>query len=223
MALFVLSFNLPPYGVLSYVVKDGKTYLKVGTQEIALEIFGKHNLMNLNAARLACNEAGVSDDEFYTAIQSFKGAAKRLEKLGENQQAVIYKDFAHSPSKLQATVEAVKDQFPKRKLIACIELHTFSSLNKDFLLEYAHTMEKADFALVFIDEKTFIQKNIMPFNDRDVINAFQKEGIKFFNQPEKIKEYILTFNLIEINLLLMSSGNFGGIDLVTLAKSLLSK
>lgn len=215
--------KLIPYGILNATIKNGKTYLNIESQEYALEIFGKHNLMNLHAAKLACNEAGINDNDFYTAIKSFKGAAKRLEKLGENHQTVIYKDFAHSPSKLKATVEAVKDQFPERKLIACVELHTFSSLNKEFLLEYAYTMDKADFALVFIDKNTFVQKKMTPFTEADVINAFKKEGIKFFNQPEKIKEYLLTFNLTEINLLLMSSGNFGGIDLVTLAKSFLSK
>src|SRR5690606_18215601 len=127
----------------------------------------------------------------YKAIVSFKGAARRLEKLGENNNCVIFKDFAHSPSKLSATIEAVKEQYPKRKLIACMELHTFSSLNKNFLDEYAFKMEKADIGVVFIDEKTLNQKGMEAFSEGDVKEYFKNDNIQFFNKPEKIKEYLL--------------------------------
>jgi UDP-N-acetylmuramate: L-alanyl-gamma-D-glutamyl-meso-diaminopimelate ligase len=216
------SLKYIPYQVPSYKIKDGITYLTDLGKEINLEIFGKHNLLNLNAARLACNEYGLSDNEFYKAIVSFKGAARRLEKLGENNNCVIFKDFAHSPSKLSATIEAVKEQYPKRKLIACMELHTFSSLNKNFLDEYAFKMDKADIGVVFIDEKTLNQKGMEAFSEGDVKEYFKNDNIQFFNKPEKIKEYLLALNIIDINLLLMSSGNFGGIDLVTLSKRLLN-
>ena len=116
----------------------------------------------MEAARLVCENLGINSDDFYTQISSFKGAARRLELVGKNENASFFKDFAHSPSKLKATIHAVRSQFPDRKLIACIELHTFSSLNKDFLAEYAHTMDEADVAIVFIDKKTFEQKKMDP-------------------------------------------------------------
>ncbi|MRX48417.1 UDP-N-acetylmuramate--L-alanine ligase [Pedobacter puniceum] len=216
------SLNIYPYQAHDAIIKSGKTFLLVNeNEELPLEIFGAHNLMNLNAAKLACLEAGVTEGEFYEAIKYFKGAARRLEKLAENEHTVIYKDFAHSPSKLKATVGAVKQQFPERKLIACIELHTFSSLNRNFLNEYAYTLNQADYAIVFIDDKTLKQKGMQAFTAQEILDAFKSEDIKFFNQPEKIKEYLLTFQLRDVNLLLMSSGNFGGIDLVTLANKLL--
>ncbi|MDA9555145.1 Mur ligase family protein [Pelobium sp.] len=219
---FKQTLQVVPYHTPDFSIDEGITSLKVNHQLVPLQVFGRHNLLNLTAARLACKEIGVSDEDFYLAIGSFKGAARRLEKLGENEHAVVFKDFAHSPSKLKATIEAVKEQFPTRELIACIELHTFSSLNEDFLKEYADTMNGADFAVVFIDEKTFLQKQMKPFSEEKVIEAFANKNLKFFNQPEKIKSYLQTFKLKNINLLMMSSGNFGGIDLVTLTKSLIN-
>jgi UDP-N-acetylmuramate: L-alanyl-gamma-D-glutamyl-meso-diaminopimelate ligase len=216
------SLHIHAYSAHNAIIKSGKTFLLVNeNEELPLEIFGAHNLMNLNAAKLACLEAGITESEFYEAIKYFKGAARRLEKLAENEHTVIYKDFAHSPSKLKATVGAVKQQYPERKLIACIELHTFSSLNRNFLNEYAYTLNQADYAIVFIDDKTLKQKGMQAFTAQEILDAFKSEDIKFFNQPEKIKEYLLTFQLRDVNLLLMSSGNFGGIDLVTLANKLL--
>ncbi|HEX7367184.1 MAG TPA: Mur ligase family protein, partial [Pelobium sp.] len=130
-----------PYQTPTYTIEDGKTFLSLAAGErVELKVFGKHNLMNLTAAKLACNKVGVSDKDFYKAISSFKGASKRLEKLGETPNKIVFKDFAHSPSKLKATVEACKEQFPNRLLIACIELHTFSSLNEHFLTEYEGTI-----------------------------------------------------------------------------------
>ena len=172
--------------------------------------------MNLCAAKFACAEIGISETEFNTAIQTFKGAARRLEKIKEEKETVIYKDFAHSPSKLEATIKAVKEQFPDRKLIAVIELHTFSSLNKDFINEYAHTLDLADEKVVFVDDFTIAQKGMAPFNEKEIKTAFGSEEIKFFNQPEKIKDYLSTLEMYQTNMLLMSSGNFGGIDLVTI-------
>jgi UDP-N-acetylmuramate: L-alanyl-gamma-D-glutamyl-meso-diaminopimelate ligase len=211
------------YETPKYLINDGITYLQTTKGAIEINIFGKHNLLNLTAAKLACGEVGIEENQFYKAIAGFKGAARRLEKLGETKNATVYKDFAHSPSKLKATIDAVKEQFEDRKLIACIELHTFSSLNELFLDEYANTMSGADFAIVFIDEKTFLQKKMQPFTKEKVLAAFNNENIKFFNHPDKIKTYLQTFTFIDLNLLMMSSGNFGGIDLVNLTKSLLDK
>lgn len=219
---FSNNLSIIPYQTPDYQIINGNTSLNTDFGPFQLSVFGKHNLMNLTAARLVCEDLGISSVAFYQAIQSFKGAARRLEKIGESENATIFKDFAHSPSKLKATIDAVKEQFPDRKLIACIELHTFSSLNEDFLTQYANTMNGADFAIVFIDEKTFIQKKMQPFSELKVKKAFNNNEIKFFNHPEKIKSYLQTFQFENINLLMMSSGNFGGIDLVMLKKLLLN-
>lgn len=206
------------YEIPAHVIKDGITYLL--PEETPLKVFGDHNLMNINAAKLICSELGIDNKQFDIAIGSFTGAAKRLELLLNKDETSVYKDFAHSPSKLQATVDAVKAQFPNRKLIACIELHTFSSLNKDFLVQYADTMSAADTAIVYIDEKTFQHKRLEPFSKEDVRNAFKRPDLLFFDNSERLKEYFHRVNFYRTNLLLMSSGNFDGVDLVNLAREL---
>lgn len=208
-----IGYDIPPHKV-----EDGITYIM--PENVPLSVFGDHNLMNLNAARLVCEQLEISSDAFYTAISSFKGAARRLELLNSKDQTNVYKDFAHSPSKLQATIDAVKSQFEGRKLIACIELHTFSSLNKAFLKQYEGTMDQADQAIVYIDEKTFQHKKIEPFSSLDVQTAFKNNELQFFNDIQKLKNHLLSINFRNTNLLLMSSGNFGGMDLVKLAREL---
>lgn len=215
----VIAYKTPDFSIV-----NGKTFLnKVGNAKVALRVFGRHNLMNLMAAKLACAEAGVAEDEFYTAISSFTGAAKRLESLGKTATKAVFKDFAHSPSKLLATVEAVKEQYPNRKLIACIELHTFSSLNENFLDEYYGTINGADIAIVYIDKKTFTQKKLKALTGEEVIKAFGNKNLLFYDNPDELKQTIEVFEITNCNLLMMSSGTFGGIDLVTLAKYFLSK
>jgi UDP-N-acetylmuramate: L-alanyl-gamma-D-glutamyl-meso-diaminopimelate ligase len=206
------------YAIPAHRVENGITYLL--PDETALKVFGDHNLMNLNAARLVCLELGIDAAEFNLAISSFTGAAKRLELLNAENETSVYKDFAHSPSKLQATIAAVKAQFANRQLVACIELHTFSSLNKTFLEQYANTMTKADVAIVYIDEKTFAQKKVEPFSRDDVQTAFNSNEILFFNNSALLEDYLLNINFYRTNLLLMSSGNFGGMDLTKLAREL---
>lgn len=218
--VFENEISLYPYKALSSEVYDGRTFVNYNTKKIPLSVFGHHNLMNLNAAKLACKEAGISEEEFYEAIASFKGAANRLEKVAERDGVVIFKDFAHSPSKLKATINAVKQQYGDKKLIACMELHTFSSLNKDFLAEYAHSMDGADEAIVFVDEKVLIQKKMPPISENDITQSFLREII-FFNNSEKLERFLLNVNAANCNVLFMSSGNFGGIDLVTLSKKIL--
>jgi len=208
-----IGYEIPPHNV-----KAGTTYLQ--PENLPLKVFGDHNLMNLSAAKLVCAAIGISEEEFNSAITSFKGAAKRLELLYEENNTSVYKDFAHSPSKLKATIEAVKSQFEERKLVACIELHTFSSLNKNFLLQYANTMIQADNSIVYIDEKTFQQKKIMPFSEIDVQTAFNNHELTFFDNANSLEQYLRGLEFKDTNLLLMSSGNFGGMDLVTLAREL---
>jgi len=208
-----IGYEIPLHSVVA-----GVTYLQ--PENLPLKVFGDHNLMNLSAAKLVCKEIGIDGEDFNTAIASFKGAAKRLELLFEEKNTNVYKDFAHSPSKLKATIEAVKSQFEERKLVACIELHTFSSLNKNFLLQYANTMIQADNSIVYIDEKTFQQKKIMPFSEIDVQTAFNNDKLTFFDNANTLEQYLRGLDFKDTNLLLMSSGNFGGMDLVTLAREL---
>ncbi|RYU91501.1 peptidoglycan synthetase [Mucilaginibacter terrigena] len=211
-----IPYSLPEYTIdngVTSIVADGKTY--------GLEVFGQHNLLNMQAARLVCESLGINSADFYQYITTFKGAARRLEVVGKNDNATIFKDFAHSPSKLTATIAAVKTQFPNRQLIACIELHTFSSLNKDFLNEYAGTMDQADKAIVFIDRKTFEQKKIEPYPAEAVKEAFANKNLLFFNEPVKLLAYLEALNIANSNLLMMSSGNFGGINLIGLKNNLL--
>ncbi|MFD2871338.1 UDP-N-acetylmuramate--L-alanine ligase [Mucilaginibacter ximonensis] len=210
-----------PYTLPDYIIENGVTTILADGKRYELQVFGEHNLLNLQAARLVCEQLGISKADFYQYSTTFKGAARRLELVGKNDTATVFKDFAHSPSKLQATIHAVKMQFPDRKLIACIELHTFSSLNKDFLAEYAGTMDEADEAIVFIDKKTFEQKQMEPYAAEVVKQAFAKNDLTFFNDPKQLAAQLESTKLAYTNLLMMSSGNFGGIDLVDLKNKLL--
>jgi UDP-N-acetylmuramate: L-alanyl-gamma-D-glutamyl-meso-diaminopimelate ligase len=223
--------KLRPYHTPEFEVRDGITYVAVEAgydedgqmryKEVALEIFGAHNLQNLMAAKLMLNEIGVRDDQFFEAIASFTGAAKRLEKIAENETSVAYKDFAHSPSKLKATVSAVKRQYPKRKLIACMELHTFSSLKKEFLPHYFECMEEADEALVYFSPDVVAHKRLEPITAEQVKEAFGTPNVKVFTDSTQITDLLRAKNWKDSNLLLMSSGNFHGLDLDAFANELI--
>ncbi len=210
-----------PYALPEYSIENGVTTIMSNGEKYPLEVFGEHNLLNMQAARLVCEGLGITKAEFYSHITTFKGAARRLELVGKNDNGKVFKDFAHSPSKLQATIHAVKTQFPDRKLIACIELHTFSSLNKDFLAQYAGTMDEADEAIVFIDKKTFEQKKMESYPAETVKSAFLKDDLTFFNDPQLLLTQLQKIKLVNANLLMMSSGNFGGIDLVDLKNKII--
>lgn len=201
-----------PYAIPAYTIENGTTYLIVDSKKIPLEIFGEHNLMNLNAARLCCNQVGITDEQFYEAIQSFSGAAKRLELIKKNTVTAVYKDFAHSPSKLKATTQAVKKQFPDRKLIACMELHTFSSLNENFLKEYDGAMALADEAFVYFNPHTIEHKKLKPITETQVKQAFGGNNITVYTDSKELLNDLLKKDFKAKNLLMMSSGNFDGID-----------
>ncbi|MFA6085795.1 UDP-N-acetylmuramate--L-alanine ligase [Mucilaginibacter sp.] len=221
----VSKLNVPveklPYALPEFTIDNGITNVIADGKSYSLQVFGQHNLLNMEAARLVCEGLGINKADFYSYITTFKGAARRLEVLGKNDNATIFKDFAHSPSKLIATIQAVKAQFPFRKLIACIELHTFSSLNKEFLDKYAGTMNGADQAIVFIDRKTFEQKKITPYPAEAVKNAFANDNLLFFNDPVKLLKHLEELDITNSNLLMMSSGNFGDINLIELKNKLL--
>jgi UDP-N-acetylmuramate: L-alanyl-gamma-D-glutamyl-meso-diaminopimelate ligase len=211
-----------PYTNTNYEVVGNKTYVRDGEDEYPMIIFGTHNMQNMEGARTVCREVGISDHDFYTAMMSFEGAANRLEKLGENAHTVIYKDFAHSPSKLQATVNAMKEQYPTRRLTAVMELHTFSSLNKDFLSEYHGGMDRADAAIVFIDHEAMKLKQMPPLDPELIISSFGRDDMKVFSSKEELKAYLLSQDWKENNLLLMTSGQFGGMDVKGLTQEVIS-
>ena len=209
-----------PYGVHPYIIRDGVTYLVHDNKETPLQIFGKHNLMNINAARLACNALGVTDEEFYEAIASFKGASKRLELVAKTTECAVYKDFAHSPSKLKATINAVREQYPDRKLVACMELHTFSSLTEEFLKQYAHAMDEADTAMVYYSPAAVQHKKLPPIHPEMIFDAFQRKDLTVFNDSNLLRDKLLETDWHHSVLLLMSSGNFDGINLNEFGKKI---
>lgn len=210
-----------PYAKPDYFINDGITYIKTDDRVIPLKVFGHHNMLNLEGARLVCEEMGVAKDQFFNAIQSFAGASKRLELVAKNDVCSIYKDFAHSPSKLKATVKAVKEQFPERELVACMELHTYSSLNIGFLEEYRHTMDKADIAAIFYSRHALELKRLPFFSTEDVSKAFERDDIHVFNESSKLSDFLKSRTWENTNLLMMSSGNFDGIDLKALSADIL--
>jgi UDP-N-acetylmuramate: L-alanyl-gamma-D-glutamyl-meso-diaminopimelate ligase len=177
-----------------------------------LRVFGRHNMQNIEGARLVCRNLGLSDQQFFEAIVHFGGAGKRLQLLGQTKQTSIFLDFAHSPSKVKATVQAVREQYPHRKLIACLELHTYSSLNKKFLGLYSHTLDSADVAVVFFNPQTILHKRLEMISAAEVKQAFENEDLLVFTEKEEIETCLETLNWENSVLLLMSSGNFSGID-----------
>ena len=181
-----------------------------------LIIFGNHNLQNLNAAKLVCNELGVTDTDFFSKIANFKGASMRLELIKKTASSAIFKDFAHSPSKLKATSSAMKKQFSKRKLVACMELHTFSSLNEEFLKEYKGSMDKPDMAIVYFSSSAIAHKKLEPITPEQVLAAFGRKDLLVFTDSEKLEIYLNNLNWGNTNLLMMSSGTFMGMNLENL-------
>ena len=200
------------YSIPEFTINNGITYLQTTEGELPLEIFGKHNLSNLMGAKWICQHMGIDEDDFYQAITSFKGASNRLEKVFTNNDSHIYKDFAHSPSKVKATVNAVKNQFEEHKVIACFELHTFSSLNSDFINEYKDTLNRADESIVYFSKTTLESKKMQKIDIKDIVNAFNNSDLLVFDDALKLKEYLFSLNYNKSVLLMMSSGNFGNIQ-----------
>ena len=206
--------NYISYGLPSYFIENGVTSVMIGSKKTDLEIFGNHNLLNLQASYYVCKQLGLSDDSFSDAIKSFKGAAKRLELLESNKEFNIYRDFAHAPSKVMASVNAVKQQFPRRKLIAILELHTFSSLNEKFIHEYAGAMDNADEAIVFYSKHALELKRMPPLDSKIIDGGFKKPGLKIINDREKLEKELTAIAKHNINFLFMSSGNYEGTDIL---------
>jgi UDP-N-acetylmuramate: L-alanyl-gamma-D-glutamyl-meso-diaminopimelate ligase len=201
-----------PYQTPSHTVENGITYLDTPEGPMPIEVFGAHNLNNLAGAKWICQNMGVDEADFYEAIASFKGASKRLEKIAEGKGKVAYKDFAHSPSKVSATTKAVKNQYPDRKLVACLELHTYSSLNAEFLKEYEGALDAADIAVVFYSPDAVKIKQLEEVTYDQIAQSFKRKDLIIYTNPAEFKDFLFSTNLDNSALLLMSSGNYGGLD-----------
>ncbi len=210
-----------PYDVPPHEVVEGITYLDTAHGRVPLRVFGNHNLLNLTAARYACNSLGVTDEQFDEAIQSFGGASKRLELVKATKDCAVYKDFAHAPSKLRATIAAMKGQYPNRRLVACMELHTFSSLTAEFLKQYAGTMDRADVPFVYYSQHALQLKKLPDLDPEQVKASFANERVRVFTDSKQMVEELRKMHWQDANLLMMSSGNFDGIDFKQLADELI--
>ncbi len=201
-----------PYYTPEYTVENGQTLLETPEGPLPIEVFGKHNLNNLAGAKWVCQHMGVDEDDFYEAIASFKGASKRLEKLAEGKNSIAFKDFAHSPSKVEASTNAVKEQFPERTVVACLELHTYSSLNADFLKEYKGTLDAADVAVVFYSPHAVEIKKLKEITEYQIAEAFDRNDLIIYTNPDDFKNFLFSQNFDNKALLLMSSGTYGGLN-----------
>jgi UDP-N-acetylmuramate: L-alanyl-gamma-D-glutamyl-meso-diaminopimelate ligase len=210
-----------PYTTPEYRIEEDSTVLISGGREYAMQVFGGHNMQNIMGAKLLCNQVGVKDEDFFGAIATFRGAGKRLQLLGQKSKTAIFLDFAHSPSKVEATVKAVREQYPGRKLVSCLELHTFSSLNRKFLAHYKQTLDPADIAAVFFDPQTILHKKLSMLSADDVKQAFKKEGLLVFSKKDDLEAFFGAMDWENSILLLMSSGNFSGINFSFLAEKIL--
>jgi UDP-N-acetylmuramate: L-alanyl-gamma-D-glutamyl-meso-diaminopimelate ligase len=210
-----------PYSSHNSQINDHNTYLITSTGLYKLNIFGDHNLQNISGAKHICNQLGITDVEFYKAITSFKGASKRQQVLKSKDNAGVYLDFAHAPSKVKATVSAFRNQYPERKLIACLELHSFSSLTAEFLTHYKGSLDEADIAMVYFNPDTVKHKRLPEVKPDQVREAFKNPKLEVYTETQAILDRVKAIKEENINFLFMSSGNFGGIDLVGLAKEII--
>ena len=201
-----------PYVTPNHIIENGITYIDTPDGDMPLEIFGDHNLQNLAGAKWICQHMGIDEDDFYEGIASFTGASKRLEKIAENSQSVIFKDFAHSPSKVKATTDAVKKQYNEREVVACLELHTYSSLNAEFLEEYKGALDKADKAVVFYSPHAVKIKQLEKVTKEQIGKAFERDDLIIYTNPEDFKKFLFSQDIKNKAIILMSSGNYGGLD-----------
>ncbi|HET7118957.1 MAG TPA: Mur ligase family protein [Hanamia sp.] len=204
-----------PYSLPAHNIENGITGVIIGKEKVKLEVFGNHNLLNLQAAYFVCKEVGIDEVTFTKGIATFGGAAKRLELIAKEDNCNIYRDFAHAPSKVKASINAVKEQFPDRKLIAVLELHTFSSLNEKFMDEYKGAMENADEAIVFYSRHALELKRMKFLNPESVMHGFQKKNLEVITEKKILEEKLKNYTFNNTNFLFMSSGNYDGMDILT--------
>lgn len=209
-----------PYGVPEHTIINGITRVRFGNVSTDLLVFGEHNLLNIHAALLVCRALGIGDIDFLAAIASFKGAAKRLELVAKNADTAIYRDFAHAPSKVKATISAVRQQYPSRKLVAVLELHTYSSLNADFMTEYAGALAPADTAAVFYSAHALEIKRMPNLNPDVIKKGFEREDLTVLTSRAALEAFLDQQDFDNTNLLMMSSGDYEGLDFAGLKKYL---
>ncbi len=209
-----------PYTIPKHAIENGVTTVTIEGVETSLKVFGAHNLLNLQAAWLVTKELGVDAQAFAKAISTFTGAAKRLELIAKNVSTVFYRDFAHAPSKVKATIEAAKAQFPNKKLVGVLELHTFSSLNENFMQEYNGALEAADEAAVFYSSHALELKRLPELKKEAVAKGFGKKGLAVFNHREDLERWLSERNLTDTVVLFMSSGNYDGFDAAAFGKKI---
>lgn len=210
-----------PYTYPEFKIDQNQVFLNTEIGQVPLAIFGRHNMNNLEGARWICNQMGVTDEQFYEAISDFKGASRRLEKISEDESKPVFRDFAHAPSKVAATVNAVRENYPEHKMIACLELHTFSSLNKEFMQQYQGSLEAADEALVYFNPKVVEHKKLPAISSDDVKSAFAGNNVSVFTDNADLLQRIRSESSGEKQvLLIMSSGSFDGIDWTAFAAEL---
>jgi UDP-N-acetylmuramate: L-alanyl-gamma-D-glutamyl-meso-diaminopimelate ligase len=207
-----------PYHLPIYLIENGITSVKIGEEKTTLNVFGNHNLLNLQAAYHVCKELKMDDVTFAKAISNFAGAARRLELIAQENNRNVYRDFAHAPSKVTASINAVKQQFSGRKLVAVLELHTFSSLNAEFMNQYKGAMDKADEAIVFYSNHALELKRMKPLDPKSVMNGFQKQNLKVITARKELEETLAKEDINHCNFLFMSSGNYDGMDILKTLK-----
>lgn len=212
-----------PYSTPDYSIDHGVSRIKHEDHSYPLKVFGRHNMQNMEGARRICRHLGLTDDQFFSAIVNFGGAGRRLQLLGRNNHTSIFLDFAHSPSKVEATVRAVREQFSRQRLLACLELHTYSSLNRNFLDHYRHTMELADDAVVFFNPETILHKRLEMISKEEVMQAFATRDLKVFTQKSELESFLYSAVGENSVLLLMSSGTFSGINFKELSENILRR
>jgi UDP-N-acetylmuramate: L-alanyl-gamma-D-glutamyl-meso-diaminopimelate ligase len=207
--------NYLPYALPRHTIENGVTTVWISDIKTDLKVFGNHNLLNLQAAWLVCRELGIKEEAFANAISNFEGAAKRLQLIAQKEGCNIFRDFAHAPSKVKASISAVKEQFPGKKLIAILELHTFSSLNKDFMHEYQGAMDNADEAIVFYSRHALELKRMNFLEPEIVKNGFQKERLDVITERERLAQKLKSYTFKNTNFLFMSSGTYDGLNILT--------
>lgn len=209
-----------PYGIPRHSIHNGKTTINIENAEEEIEVFGNHNLLNLHAAWYVCKYFKIEASTFVNAISNFTGASKRLEKISENEVTIVYRDFAHAPSKVKATMEAVKQQYPDKKMIAILELHTFSSLNKDFMSQYKGALDKADKAAVFYSNHALKLKMMPELPKQVVVDGFAKENLEVITDKKELLNWLVNQRYENTNVVFMSSGNYEGIDINNFAEKI---
>ena len=228
MALIIGKKERPDVAAVSYKShphtsdQKGNFSLTYNKEKYPVRIFGSHNFQNISGAKEVLKRIGVTNEQFYLAIGSFQGAAGRLEKIGENESVTVFKDFAHAPSKVTATVKAVKEIHPARDLVACVELHTYSSLNKKFLPQYKDSLKNAQTAIVYFNPEKVMAKKLQSLSTSEIQTAFANPAIQVFDNAAKMEAFLLAQKWKNKNLLMMSSGNFGGLDLYQLSEKILA-